>query len=400
MTAAADDPWRVLTPRVLGALARRTGDFSAAEDAVQEALITATTAWPGGRVPENPFGWLFTVASRRLTDQVRSDRSRRRREDDAAARSVESDPAAGDDDSLAVILMCCHDALTPAAAIPLTLRAVGGLTTRQIAAAFLLPEATMAQRISRAKARIKASGATFALPSPERMPERLHVACHVLYLMYNEGYARSSGAELSSADLSAEAVRLARLLHATAPADPEVTGLLALMLLTDARRSARTGPAGELVPLAEQDRSRWERSLITEGVLLVTEALGHGGMGEYRAQAAIAALHDEAPSHDATDWRRILALYRLLERMADNPMVTLNRAVATGMADGPAAGLAVLDGLDTRLGDHHRLHAVRAHLLEMQGDTTAAAAEFRLAAARATNARERDYLIMKAAGAR
>jgi len=400
VSAAAEDPWRALAPRVLGALARRTGDFSAAEDAVQEALIAATTAWPGGRVPENPYGWLATVASRRLADQVRSDRARRRREDSAVARSAESDPASGSDDSLAVILMCCHEVLTPASAIPLTLRAVGGLTTREIAAAFLLPEATMAQRISRAKARIKAAGATFDLPPPDRMPERLRVACHVLYLIYNEGYARSGGTELASGDLSAEAIRLARLLRATAPTDPEVTGLLALMLLTDARRAARTGPAGELVPLAQQDRSRWDRELITEGVLLATDALGHGAMGEYQAQAAIAALHDEAPSHEATDWRRILALYRVLERMADNPMVTLNRAVATGMADGPAAGLAVLDGLDARLGDHHRLHAVRAHLLEMQGDTAAAAAEFRAAAARATNVRERDYLIMKAAGAR
>jgi len=400
VSAAAEDPWRALAPRVLGALARRTGDFSAAEDAVQEALIAATTAWPGGRVPENPYGWLATVASRRLADHVRSDRARRRREDSAVARSAESDPASGSDDSLAVILMCCHEVLTPASAIPLTLRAVGGLTTREIAAAFLLPEATMAQRISRAKARIKAAGATFDLPPPDRMPERLRVACHVLYLIYNEGYARSGGTELASGDLSAEAIRLARLLRATAPTDPEVTGLLALMLLTDARRAARTGPAGELVPLAQQDRSRWDRELITEGVLLATDALGHGAMGEYQAQAAIAALHDEAPSHEATDWRRILALYRVLERMADNPMVTLNRAVATGMADGPAAGLAVLDGLDARLGDHHRLHAVRAHLLEMQGDTAAAAAEFRAAAARATNVRERDYLIMKAAGAR
>ena len=393
-----EDPWRALAPRVLAVLARRSGDFGAAEDAVQEALVAAATTWPERGTPDNPVGWLITVASRRLADRSRSDRARRRRED-TAARSEEPGvrPAAGDD-SLTVILMCCHDALSPAAAIPLTLRAVGGLTTREIAAAFLLPEATTAQRISRAKARIAETGATFDLPPPDRLPARLRTACHVLYLIYNEGYASTAGAELSRPDLSAEAIRLARMLHSAAPADPEVTGLLALMLLTDARRPARTGPAGELVPLAEQDRSLWDHALITEGLRLATEALGHGAMGEYQALASIAALHDEAASHASTDWRRILALYRVLERITDNPIVTLNRAVATGMADGPAAGLAVLEGLDARLGDHHRLHAVRAHLLELAGRP--AAAEFRLAAARATNERERDYLIMKAASAR
>jgi len=292
--------------------------------------------------------------------------------------------------------MCCHPALSPGAAIPLTLRAVGGLTTREIAAAFLVPEATMAQRISRAKARLKGLDEPFTLPPPGG-GDRLRSVLHVLYLIFNEGYAASDGPDLARTDLSGEAVRLARGVHAALPRDAEVTGLLALMLLTDARRPARTGPGGELVPLEDQDRARWDRRLITEGLNLLTGALRQGQPGEYQLQASIAALHDQAPSHAGTDWARILALYDRLERLTGNPMVTLNRAVATAMADGPGAGLALLDGLGDRLGDHHRLHSVRAHLLAQAGDTGGAIAEFEAAAARTTNLRERDYLVTQAA---
>ena len=287
--------------------------------------------------------------------------------------------------------------LTPATAIPLTLRAVGGLTTREIAAAFLVPEATMAQRISRAKAKIKESDEPFTLPSSRERAERLRSVLHVLYLLFNEGYASSSGPDLARTDLSGEAIRLARVVRTALPDDPEVTGLLALMLLTDARRPARTNPDGELVPLAEQNRALWDRSGIAEGVALITEALRQGQMGEYQVQAAIAAVHDQAAAHTDTNWTEILALYDRLERMTGNPMVTLNRAVATAMAHGPTAGLALLDGLTEQLGDHHRLHSVRAHLLELAGDTTTAIVEFRAAAARTTNLREQHYLTTKAA---
>jgi predicted RNA polymerase sigma factor len=293
--------------------------------------------------------------------------------------------------------MCCHPSLTPASAIPLTLRAVGGLTTREIAAAFLVPEATMARRISRAKATVKASNEPFALPSPDERADRLRSVLHVLYLLFNEGYASSSGPDLARTDLSGEAIRLTRGVQAALTDDPEVAGLLALMLLTDARRRARTRANGELVPLAEQDRTLWDRALIGEGVALITQALRRGQMGEYQIQAAIAAVHDQPASHAGTNWAEILTLYGLLERMTGNPMVTLNRAVAAAMAHGPDAGLTLLDGLNDRLGDHHRLHSVRAHLLEMAGDTPTAIVEFRAAAARTTNLREQQYLNTKAA---
>jgi predicted RNA polymerase sigma factor len=293
--------------------------------------------------------------------------------------------------------MCCHPSLTPAAAIPLTLRALGGLTTREIAAAFLVPETTMAQRISRAKAKIKTSNEPFTLPSPDQRGERLRSVLHILYLLFNEGYATSSGPDLARPDLSGEAIRLARLVHDALPEDPEVTGLLALMLLTDARRPARTTADGELVPLAEQDRTLWDRRLIAAGVALITAALKQGQIGEYQMQAAIAAVHDQAPRYDATDWSDILSLYGLLEQMTGNPMVTLNRAVAAAMAQGPTTGLALLDTLSERLGDHHRLHSVRAHLLELAGDTQGAIVEFQAAAARTSNLREQRYLITKAA---
>jgi len=393
-----EDLLRELAPRVLGALIRRYGDFADAEDAVQEALLAAATTWPAEGKPDNPLGWLIRVASRRLANQYRSDDARRRREELAASWSVASpDPPPGRDDTLILMFLCCHPSLTPALAIPLTLRAVGGLTTREIAAAFLVPEATMAQRISRAKAKIKASGERFTLPPPGQRPERLRLVLHVLYLLFNEGYTSSSGPDLARTDLSGEAIRLARGLQAAMPEDPEITGLLALMLLTDARRAARTGADGELIPLAEQDRTLWDRPGIIEGIGLITEALRRGRMGEYQVQAAIAALHDQAARHADTDWAEILSLYGLLESMTGNPMVRLNRAVAAAMARGPDAGLALLDGLSERLGDHHRLHSVRAHLLEQAGDTAAAIAEFRAAAARATNLREQQYLTTMAA---
>ena len=388
---------RELGPRALAAVARRYGHFADAEDAVQEALLAAATTWPAGGTPDNPLAWLIRVASRKMADQYRSDEARRRREEIAASWSlVPHEPVPAHDDTLTLMLMCCHPALSPGAAITLTLRAVGGLTTREIAAAFLVPEATMAQRISRAKAKLKGFDEPFALP-PGGGGERLRPVLHVLYLLFNEGYAASDGSDLARTDLSGEAVRLARGVHAALPRDAEVTGLLALMLLTDARRPARTGPGGELVPLEDQDRARWDRRLITEGLNLLTGALRQGQPGEYQLQASIAALHDQAPSHAGTDWARILALYDRLERLTGNPMVTLNRAVATAMADGPGAGLALLDRLGDRLGDHHRLHSVRAHLLAQAGDTGGAIAEFEAAAARTTNLRERDYLVTQAA---
>jgi RNA polymerase sigma factor (sigma-70 family) len=395
---ATGDLLRDLAPRALGAVVRRYGHFADAEDAVQEALLAAATTWPADGTPDSPLAWLIRVASRKMADQYRRDEARRRREDLAASWSlIPHEPVPAHDDTLILMLMCCHPSLSPGAAIPLTLRAVGGLTTREIAAAFLVPEATMAQRISRAKAKLKAADEPFALPPPGQGGERLPSVLHVLYLVFNEGYAASDGPDLARTDLSGEAIRLARDVHAALPADPEATGLLALMLLTDARRAARTRPGGELVPLAEQDRARWDRRLITEGLTLLTGALRHGQPGEYQVQAAIAALHDQAPSHARTDWAQILALYDRLERLTGNPMVALNRAVATAMVHGPGAGLALLDGLGDRLGDHHRLHSVRAHLLEQAGDGRHAIAEFEAAAARTTNLRERDYLVMKAA---
>ncbi len=389
---------RELAPQVLGAIVRRYGHFADAEDAVQEALVTGATKWPADGVPDNPLAWLIRVASRRMADQYRRDDARRRREDLAASWSLtRPEPVSGHDDTLILMFMCCNPCLSPASAIPLTLRAVGGLTTREIAAAFLVPEATMAQRISRAKAKVKASDEPFTLPPDDDRAERLRSVLHVLYLLFNEGYATSSGPDLSRTDLSGEAIRLARSVHVALPEDPETAGLLSLMVLTEARRPARTGANGELVPLAEQDRALWDRALIGEGVALITEALRRGWVGEYQVQAAIAAIHDQADHHDDTDWAEILSLYSLLERMTGNPMVTLNRAVAAAMAQGPSAGLALLEGLDERLGDHHRLHSVHAHLLEMAGDTEAATAEFRTAAAHTTNLRERNYLTTMAA---
>jgi RNA polymerase sigma factor (sigma-70 family) len=390
-----EDLLRALTPQVLGVLARRSGDFAAAEDATQEALIAAARHWPVDGVPANPRGWLIQSGVRKLIDGLRGDQARRRREELAARRDVPTE-AGHEDDTLTVLLLCCHPALTPASAISLALRAVGGLTTAEIAGAFGVPEATMAQRISRAKQRIKASGQPFRLPGADDRAERLRSVRHVLYLIFNEGYAASTGPVLHRVELSAEAIRLARLLHAMLPGDGETAGLLALMLLTDARRPARTDPAGELIPLDEQDRTRWDRARIAEGVALLDAAMAGGAVGEYQLQAAVAALHDRAPSAAATDWPQILALYGLLERMTGNPVVSLNRAVAAGMADGPRAGLKLLDELGDRVAGH-RADAVRAHLLEMAGEPQAAARLYRAAAAGTTSRPEQRYLTMRAA---
>jgi RNA polymerase sigma factor (sigma-70 family) len=413
---------RDLAPQVLGAMMRRFGDFAAAEDAVQEALIAAARQWPTEGVPDNPRGWLIHVAARRMTDHIRAELARRRREALVATQAPEdqlvpdADEAAApeQDDTLTLLFMCCHPALSRSSAIALTLRAVGGLTTAEIAGAFLVPEATMAQRISRAKQRIRSSGVPFRLPtlrqahgcpehgrraSASEGADRLGAVLHVLYLIFNEGYATSGGPELQRTDLSNEAIRLARLVRNQLPGDGEVAGLLALMLLTDARRPARTGPDGELIPLAEQDRRLWNRDAIAEGVELVTAALSRGSIGAYQLQAAIAAVHDESPSAEATDWPQILALYGLLERMADNPMVTLNHTIAMAMVQGPEAGLRRLKSLDTdpRLAGHHRLDAVRAHLLEMAGDREGAIAHYLKAAARTASVPEQNYLNTQAA---
>ncbi len=386
-----------MAPQILGALVRRYGDFDAAEDAVQEALLAAASHWPRDGIPEKPRGWLVQTAARRLIDQRRSERSRRDRESLASLQQGPAPEVSEEDDTLIVLFMCCHPELTAASAIALTLRAVGGLTTAEIANAFLVGEATMAQRISRAKQRIKASGMPFRMPTPEEQTARLRSVLHVLYLIFNEGYASSSGRELHRTELSDEAIRLTRMVQRMLADDGEVMGLLALMLLIDARRPARTNAAGELIPLAEQDRTLWDRALIAEGVALINRAVGKGAVGEYHLQAAIAALHDQAARADDTDWPQILALYGLLEQMTGNPVVTLNRAVAAAMAQGPSAGLALLDAVDERLTGHFRLDAVRAHLLEMAGDTNAALAHYRAAANRTTSLPEQRYLTMRAA---
>jgi RNA polymerase sigma factor (sigma-70 family) len=395
---AIEDLLREAAPQVLGAVVRRFGDFADSEDAVQEALVAAATEWPARGTPDNPVGWLIHVASRRMVDRWRSDSARREREGvAAAAEPPDPEPAPDFDDTLALMFMCCHPALTPPSAIALTLRAVGGLTTEEIAAAFLVPEATMAQRISRAKQSIKVSQVPFRMPSGEEWPERLRSVLHVLYLIFNEGYLTTSGSELARSELSGEAMRLTRIVQLALPDEPEVAGLLALMLLTEARRPARTDPRGELIPLAEQDRLLWDQELIAEGIELVRDSVSRGSVGEYQVQAAIAAVHDQAERAEDTDWREILGLYGLLERMTGNPMVALNRAVAAAMVDGPAAGLALLEPLGESLGGHHRLHAVRAHLLEMAGEVEAAVAEYRAAADGTTSLPEQHYLTAQAA---
>ncbi len=401
---------RDLAPRVLGAIVRRFDDFAASEDAVQEALIAAAAQWPRDGVPDDPRAWLIRVASRRMADHLRSEVARRRREAVVAERRAQFvEPVTGfaendrdRDDTLVLMFMCCHPSLTMSSAVALTLRAVGGLTTAEIARAFLVPESTMAQRISRAKRTIRDSGVPFRLPTEQERAERLGSVLHVLYLVFNEGYTTSAGPDLLRTDLSAQAIRLAREVHSGLPEEGEVAGLLALMLLTDARRTARTGPGGELIPLSEQDRSQWDRGQIAEGVALISETLSKGSVGPYQIQAAIAAIHDEATRVEDTDWPQILALYGLLERMSDNPLVTLNRAIAVAMVNGPDAGLDLLDSLDRdrRLEAHHRLHAARAHLLELAGDRAGAADQYTTAARLTTSIPERDYLVRRAAGLR
>ncbi|MCX6462477.1 MAG: RNA polymerase sigma factor [Pseudonocardiales bacterium] len=398
MTDRPEDLLRDLAPQVLGAVVRRYGHFDTAEDAVQEALLAAAVQWPRDGTPRDPRAWLITVAARRLTDLLRAEQARRRREDAQLWTPVIApEPDPGVDDSLVLLFLCCHPALSPASRIALTLRAVGGLTTAEIARAFLVPEATMTRRISRAKRAV--AGASFSPPPPAERAERLDAVLHVLYLVFTEGYARTSGPTLHRAELSGEAIRLTRLLHRLLPDDTEVAGLLALMLLTDARRAARTGPAGELVPMAEQDRSRWDVELIREGVALLTETLPRGEPGPYQIQAAIAALHDEAPSAEETDWPQIVALYEALAALSDNPVVALNRAVAVAMARGPAAGLALLPALDAdpRLAGDHRLPTVRAHLLELSGDADGARDSYLAAAVRAANLPQQRYLHARAA---
>jgi RNA polymerase sigma factor (sigma-70 family) len=396
---------RELAPQVLGVVARRFRDFASAEDAVQEAMVAAFTQWPREGIPDNPRGWLIQVASRRMTDQVRSEISRRTRET-ALVREMETTTGTIDlesdmdpDDTLILLFMCCHPALTSSSAIALTLRAVGGLTTAEIANAFLVPEATMAQRISRAKQNIKASAVPFRAPSPRERAERLPAVLHVLYLIFNEGYTSSVGARLQRLDLAREAIRLTRCAKTLLPEDGEVAGLLALMLLTDARRAARTGQDEELISLTKQDRSLWDQVEISEGIELLSAALSKGSVGLYQLQAAIAAVHDEAVRAEDTDWPQILALYELLKRVSPGPMVTLNHAIAAAMVHGPAKGLQLLSALDTdpRLAGHHRLDAVRAHLLEMIGDYPSAIKHYRIAASRTTSIPEQNYLMTQAA---
>ena len=402
-----EDLLRQSAPQVLGTLIRRYGRFDACEDAVQEALLDAALQWPKQGIPDNPRTWLVTVAGRRMTDQWRSDQARRRREETVFARVPAADtvtPAPGEeraadgDDTLTLLFMCCHPALSPSSQVALTLRAVGGLTTAEIARAFLVPEATMAQRISRAKQRVKAAGASFTLPPQAERAERLQVVLHVLYLIFNEGYTASAGPDLQRADLTAEAIRLTRGVRGLLPEDGEVTGLLALMLLTDSRRPARTGPDGSLIPLAEQDRTRWNSAFITEGVALIEDTLARSPVGPYQLQAAIAAVHAEAAQVGETDWPQIVALYHVLEHVSPNPMATLNQAVAVAMVDGPGAGLELVGKLDTEgaLAGHHRLDAVRAHLQEMDGDRAAARESYLRAARRTTSVPEQRYLQAQA----
>ena len=395
---------RQLAPQALGAVVRRYGHFDIAEDAVQEAMLAAATQWPSEGLPHNPKGWLITVAARRFTDLLRSEQARRRREDtvarwqlpeqqvDAAERPDDSD------DTLILLFMCCHPAVSPSSQIALTLRAVGGLTTAEVARAFLVSEATMTRRITRAKQQIKDSGVPFRLPARAERAERLAVVLHTLYLIFTEGYAATSGHSLYRVELSTEAIRLTRMVDQLLPDDGEVAGLLALMLLTDARRHARTNANGELVPLADQDRTLWDVDKIAEGVALITKALPRGAAGPYQLQAAIAAIHDEAPSDTETDWPQIKALYELLLQISDNPVIALNHAVAVAMADGPTSGLQRLETLatDKQLAEDHRLYAVRAHLLEMNGETAAAREAYRAAARRARNLPQQRYLIGRA----
>ncbi|WP_327113514.1 sigma-70 family RNA polymerase sigma factor [Nocardia sp. NBC_01730] len=397
LPASTEDLLRALAPQVLGTLVRRFGDFDTAEDALQEAMLAAATQWPSEGLPDHPRAWLIQVAQRRMADAVRAEVARRRRETTAFERDVTDAAPVDHDDTLAMLFLCCHPALSPASAIALTLRAVGGLTTEQIARAFLLPERTMAQRITRAKKKLATLDRPFARPGDARWRERLGAVLHVLYLIFNEGHTTSSGSSLHRTDLSGEAIRLTRAVHRLLPDDAEVIGLLALMLLTDARRAARTGAHGELIPLAEQHRALWDRALIAEGTTLTTGTLAEGLRGPYQIQAVIAVLHAQAARAEDTDWPTIRTMYTRLEQLSDNPMVTLNRAVASAMVSGPSAGLELASTLDEQLAGSHRLDAVRGHLREMAGDFDAAITHYTAAAARTTSSPERDYLTIRAA---
>lgn len=392
-----EDLLRTIAPQVLGVITRKYRDFDTAEDAVQEAMIIALERWPRDGIPPEPVPWMITTASRRLIDRWRSDLARRDREQLHGQTEPGTGEVAAADDTLTLLFLCCHPALTPASAIALTLRAVGGLTTDEIARAFLVPSATMGQRISRAKSKIKKAGATFTLPAPEERSARLGSVLRVLYLIFNEGYAATTGTALRRDDLSDEAIRLARLLHRLVPDDGEVGGLLALMLLIDARRDARTDANGVPVQLPDQDRTRWDADRIVEGVRILDSAIGRGRVGEYQLQAAIAAVHDRARTAAETDWPQILGLYGLLERITGSPIVALNRAVAVAMVDGPEAGLAVVARVADALAGQQRLHAVRGHLLERAGRIDEALADYRTAAALATSEPERRQLVLQAA---
>ncbi|MFF0490619.1 RNA polymerase sigma factor [Nocardia sp. NPDC004068] len=398
-----EDLLRDLAPRVLGALVRRYGHFDTAEDAVQEALLAAATRWPAQGVPDEPRNWLITVAARRLTDLLRNEQARRQREEVVAHWALPRDRLAAPadrppdgDDTVILLFLCCHPALSPTAQIALTLRAVGGLTTAEVARAFLTSEATMTRRISRAKATIRDSGIPFAVPAPEERAARLAAVRHVLYLIFTEGYAATSGAELHRAELSTAAIRLTRLLHRLLPEDAETAGLLALMLLTDARRPARTTPTGDLIPMHDQDRSRWRTKDIAEGIALITATLPRGPLGPYQLQAAIAALHDEAPDYASTDWPQITALYERLLTFSDNPVVALNHAASVAMSHGPEPALRLLDQISPRLPDDHRVDATRAHLLEMLGNFPQARTTYRTAAQKARSLPQQRYLNAQA----
>jgi RNA polymerase sigma factor (sigma-70 family) len=392
-----EGPLREHAPRVLAVLLRRFGDFDTCEDAVQEALLAAAVQWPADGVPANPTGWLVTVASRRWTEMWRSNQARQRREVAAATQPVPG-PVSEVDDTLALLLLCCHPALTQASQLALTVRAVGGLNTAEIARALLVPEATVAQRISRAKQRIKASEAQFRMPAPDQVAARLSVVLTMLYLIFNEGCTASAGPALYRVELSAEAIRLARQLHERLPDDGEVTGLLALMLLTDARRPARIDPGGVLIPLTDQDRRRWDAAAIAEGVSLITRSLATTRTGPYQLQAAIAAVHDQAARPEDTDWPQILTLYNLLHAIAPSPMVTLNRIVALAMVHGPRTDVAEL-AADTEpaLAGHYRIDAARAHLLELAGERDSARTHYQQAARRTLSVPEQRYLQSRAA---
>ena len=395
-----EDLLRELAPQVLATLVRRHGQFDACEDAVQEALVAASQRWPEDGVPDDPRAWLLTVASRRLVDSWRSESAQRRREE-AVVALVPRDlaPPVDQDDTLTLLFLCCHPALSVPSQMALTLRAVGGLRTGEIANAFLVPEATMAQRISRAKQRIRETGSHLDFPPEAERADRLRVVLHVLYLVFNEGYTASAGETLHRADLTAEAIRLTRLLQQLLPDESEVAGMLALMLLTDARREARTTENGSIVPLGEQRRDLWDRPQIDEGLALIARTLGTGSVGPYQLQAAIAAVHDEAPSAEETDWAQILALYDVLEEVSPGPVVTLNRTVAVAMVHGPRAGLALLGTLDSdeRMTHTHRVEAVRGHLLEMAGEPAAARESYLKAARRTASLPEQRYLSLQAA---